>query len=762
MKIKLHTIFIAFVLSVAVSCSVKKYIPEDEFLYTGADLELKTEAEVEDLEAIEEELEGLLRPAPNSKILGMYLGLWAHYKGTQENPGFINRFLNKKIGQEPVYFSQVDPGRTEELLINRLENRGFFYSTSSSEVIRSDQSAKVQYVAEFGEPYTLSEFKLERDSLQIEHEIAGLLEETLIKENSRFDLNTLNQERNRLDSALKEKGYFNFNNDFLIFEADTNLSDSLRKFNLYLRLKQNVPANGIIPYQIDEINVYPNYSINEDGEKLDTTVIAEKNFIQGNEVFRPTLLNEYILLEKDQLYSPQKSRLTSNRLSSIGTYKFVNVRYEEQDSSGTQGHLKTDIYLSPMTKRSVRAELLGVSKSNNFAGPALNLTYRNRNLFQGGETFNLTTRFGYEFQVAGGDRSGLESFEVGLNGDLIFPRVIFFVPIREKFSYAVPKTKIGLGLEYLSRGGLYRLNSFSANYGYFWNPNPFVYHEINPISLNVVNLTRTSPEFEEILDANPFLRRSFEQNFIAGINYTFHYNKLQDKYRKHAIFAGTTIDLAGNTLNLINSISGSDNGEFLGLEYAQYAKADLDFRYYFRPNEQHTIATRLYMGAGFPFGNSVSLPYVKQYFSGGPNSVRAFRIRSIGPGTYRPEGFDNSSFFDQSGDIRFEGNIEYRFPIVSFLKGALFMDAGNIWLMNENEALPGGKFTKNWYKELAIGTGIGLRVDIQFFVIRFDFATPLRYPYLEEGERWANNFDIGSKTWRRDNLIFNFAIGYPF
>src|SRR5690606_27040323 len=210
------------------------------------------------------------------------------------------------------------------------------------------------------------------------------------------------------------------------------------------------------------------------------------------------------------------------------------------------------------------------------------------------------------------------------------------------------------------------------NYGYFWNPNPYVYHEINPISLNVVNLTKTSPEFEEILNANPFLRRSFEQNFIAGINYTFNYNKLQDKYRRHAIFTGVTIDLAGNTLNLINSISGTENGKLLGLEYAQYTKADIDFRYYWRPNEQHTVATRLFMGAGFPFGNSVSLPYVEHYFSGGRNSVTAFRIRSLGPGTYRPENSDNSSYFDQSGDIRFEGHIEDRCPIVPFLKGALF------------------------------------------------------------------------------------------
>jgi len=763
MKIKQHISLISAILLVAVACSVKKYIPEDEFLYTGAELELNSEVKVKDIDDVTEELEGLLRPEPNSKILGMYVGLWAHYKANQEKPGFINRFLNKKLGQEPVYFSQVDPPRTEELIINRLENRGFFYSTSTSEVIRKDKFAKVNYTASFGEPYLLKDYQLDRDSLQIEHEIAGMMEETVIRPGSRFDLKTLNRERARLDSVLKEKGYYNFNDDFLIFEADTNNPDSLRQFRLFLRLKQNVPPKSILPYQIDEINVFPNYSINESEEKLDTTQVAEKNFIQGNVVFRPALLNEYILIEKDEFYSPIKSKLSSNRLSSTGTYKFVNLRYEELKADDSLGHLQANIYLSPMTKRSVRAELLGVSKSNNFAGPALNLSYRNRNLFQGGETFNLSTHFAYELQVAGGDRSNLKSFEVGVNADLIFPRVIFFVPIREKFSYAVPKTKMGLGAEYLSRGGLYRLNSFSANYGYFWNPNPFVYHEINPISLNIVNLTKTSPEFEQILDDNPFLRRSFEQNFIAGINYTFQYNKLQDTYRRHAIYTGVTLDLAGNTLNLINSIAGTENGKFLGLDYAQYAKADIDFRYYYRPNEQHTIATRLFMGAGFPFGNSVSLPYVKQYFSGGPNSIRAFRIRSIGPGSYKPEETSNNSYFDQSGDIRFEGNIEYRFPLVSILKGAAFVDAGNIWLRNENEALPGGKFTKDWYKQLAIGAGIGLRIDIQFFVIRFDFATPLRHPYLEEdGTRWSNNFDIGSKTWRRENLIFNFAIGYPF
>ncbi|MEP0711068.1 BamA/TamA family outer membrane protein [Algoriphagus sp.] len=764
MKIKKFISASYLLLLVAVlSCNVKKYIPEDEFLYTGATLDVKTEEDIKGFKDVEEELESLLRPEPNSKILGMYVGLWAHYKGTKEKPGFINRFLNKKLGEEPVYFSQVTPSRTEDLILNRLENRGFFYSTATSEVTRKEKFASVSYSASISTPYKLTELVVARDSMEIDREIIALMDESLLEEGSRFDLNTLNAERTRIDSALKAKGYYNFNSDYLIFEADTNISDSARLFKLYLRMKRNVPTTGIIPYTIDSINVFPDYSIDENGQKIDTTYLDGKNFIQGEDVFKPRLLNDYILIQKGQRYNPKLSRLSSNRLSSIGNYKFVNLRYEALSTSDSLGHLKGSFYLSPMTKRSVRAELLAVSKSNNFAGPALNLVYRNRNLFKGGETLNLTGRIGYEFQIAGGeDRKGLQSLELGLSADLIFPRVIFFVPIKEKFSYSVPKTKMGLAAEYLSRSQLYNLNSVSANYGYFWNANKYAYHEINPISLNVVNLSKTSPEFEEILDENPFLRRSFEQNFIAGVNYNFNYNKLNDRFRTHGYFLGLGLDFAGNALNLIDKIGGNENGKILGLEYAQYGKVDLDLRYHLNISQNQAIATRLFAGFGFPFGNSGSLPYIKQYFSGGPNSVRAFRIRSIGPGTYRPEDFDVNSFFDQTGDVRIEGNIEYRFPIVSLLKGALFMDAGNIWLINENEALPGGKFTSDWWNQMAVGTGVGLRVDIEFFVIRMDLATPVRIPYLPEGERWGNSFDISSKTWRKENLIFNFAIGYPF
>lgn len=745
-------------------CGISKYIPEDEKLYTGASLEINRDFSVKGFKAVNAELEGLLEPEPNSKILGMRIGLWSHYKMQQEHPGFINRFIYKKLGEEPVYLSDVDAEKTQNLIVNRLDNNGFFFSKVSADVEAGPRKASLNYSVDLAQPYELASYQYEKDSSSIDRSIRELLHKTEIAEGDYFSLEMMKDERVRLNDALKNMGFYNFNPDFLIFEADTNQYDD-KRFDLFLRLKQNAPEKGIVPYEIQNIRVYPNYSSDKYGEGTDTTFVDNVMVIQNELTFKPDLLDQYILIEKDSLYNAKDTRLTSSRLSGIGNFRFVNLRYAETDTSlsGGTGKLDANIYLTPLDKRSIRAELQGVSKSNNFAGPTLLLNYRNRNLFKGGETFNLTAEVGYESQIASGDRESLSAFEIGLKGDLIFPRVVFPIPIKERFAYSVPKTKISLGTAYQDRRGYYRLNTVSASYGYFWNANRFVYHEITPISLNFVDISKTSTAFEEILADNPFLKQSFEHQFIAGITYSFAYNKLMDKYREHSIYFGANLDLAGGGLRLVNNLfNNQDQNKFLGFNYAQYNKGDIDFRYYWRFTEEKLLAVRLFGGLGLPYGNSVSLPFAKQFFSGGPNSIRAFRIRSLGPGSFTPESETTANFFDQAGDIRLEGNLEFRFPIFSYLKGATFVDVGNVWLVNENEALPGGKFGKDWFKELAVGAGIGLRVDIEFFVIRFDLATPLRSPSLPEGERWASEFKLQDSDWRNSNLVFNFAIGYPF
>jgi outer membrane protein assembly factor BamA len=307
---------------------------------------------------------------------------------------------------------------------------------------------------------------------------------------------------------------------------------------------------------------------------------------------------------------------------------------------------------------------------------------------------------------------------------------------------------VSLGVDVLDRTDLYTLSSFSSSFGYSWEGNKYVKHVINPINLEYLNLQNVSTAFDEILDNNPFLRRSFEQQFIAGLNYSFTYNAIADQLKGEGMYLNFNFETAGNGLSLFANGQQQPN-TILGLEYAQFAKADVDFRYHYSlDNKGQKFVGRFFAGLGLPYGNSESLPFVKQYFAGGPYSVRGFRIRALGPGTYVPEDANNS-FFDQAGDIRIEANLEYRFPIISFLHGALFTDAGNVWLMNENPALPGGKFSSSFMQELGISSGFGLRVDVTGFVIRFDLASPIKRPT----QSW--NFEY-------DQPVLNFAIGYPF
>ncbi|WP_142786548.1 translocation and assembly module lipoprotein TamL [Changchengzhania lutea] len=737
------------------ACSVKKYIPEDERLYTGAEVTIDSDSIIKNENLLKAELESVLRPEPNGKFLGMYSGLYFYYKNLKEKPGFINRWLYKKFGEEPVYQSDVKPYEVEELLRNRLENRGFFYSQASSSFTENDKTASVDYKVVVPTPYTMATYTLDSLPSPIYQDIHNIVKDSKLREGMRFDLSNLKMERERIDFNLKKQGYYNFNERFLIFEADTNQYRT-KRFDLFLKLKKDVPEKGIVPYKLSKISVFPNYNVETDTISGPINRFNDKNYIQENLFFKPKYLDQFITLEEGQYYDSQKSKNTARRLATIGAYKFVNIQYQEKDSLLTDslGMLEANIYLSPLNKRAIRAELQAVTKSNNFAGPAVALTFSNRNLFKGGETLNISTKFGYESQIGGKKNSGLSSIELGLKGELIFPRMLIPFKIKnEFFKYAIPKTKMSLSADYLSRTKLYTLLSGTGLFGYLWDANKFITHQINPISINYTRLSKTTEEFDQILDDNPFLKRSFEQQFISGLTYAFTYNGMVETNKKHQIYFETTIDVAGNSLSLFSKEENpGDPKTIFGLEYAQYAKADIDIHYHYNFGKQHILATRLFAGYGLPYGNSDVIPFVKQYFSGGPYSVRSFRIRSLGPGTYNGD-FNNGNFFDQTGNIRLEANVEYRFPLINYLNGALFMDAGNVWNSKENPSLPGGKFSGDFLSELGMGVGFGMRVDVQGFIIRLDLAAPFHDPGLPKGERF--NFDL-------DAPILNFAIGYPF
>src|SRR5690625_3078174 len=755
---KFKNIIFCLVLFSFSACAVKKYIPEDKFLYRGAEIDLKSSEKLKNKSALENKLEEVLYPEPNSRFLGIYPGLHYYYVYHEKSHNFWRKFMYDKLGEKPAYYSESEVENTEEILRNRLENNGIFYSKINSEVKidSSKKTAKVYYDIKADQPYYIKEFIFEADSTDpadINDKILESLNQTLIKEQEDFNLAEFKSERERIDQYLKDRGYYYFNDDFLLFEADTN-TKSKRALNLYLKLKEEMPQKAKYPYIIDSVLVYTGVYNDTVYGVQDTVYVKNVDFIQCKEYpfFKPKHLRPFILLEEGQYYNSESSKFTSRRLSNIGTYKFVNIQYSDSDtivdSSGNR-HLTSTISLSPLPKRGIQFHLEMVTKSNEFTGPRLGAVYTNRNIFRAGEMLRIEPNFGYEKQFSKRNK-GDQTLNLGLKASLLFPRMLFPGDFEDTFRYAIPKTQISAGIDYMNRKNLYTLNSFSTSFGYIWDQNRFVNHNLNLINIDYVKLGDTSERFDQALEENPYLKRSFEQQFIAGLIYRFTYNELSEEDQRGRVYFQGGLDIAGNGLSLFGKKKTDGDRTFLGLRYAQYAKADIDVSYHFdldRKGKQ-TLVGHLFGGWGLPYGNSDALPFVKQFFAGGPYSLRAFKIRGIGPGTYKPDP-DSYSYFDQAGDIRLEANLEYRFPIISFLKGAVFADAGNVWLYKENESLPGGKFSKDFIKEFGIGTGVGVRVDVQGFVIRLDLSSPLKKP----AENW--NFDY-------KNPVFNFAIGYPF
>ena len=752
-----------FALSMCVafaSCNTFKHMPEGEKLYTGAKVRLKSSGNVEGAEReLKYELEDVLSPKPNKVFLGARFGLWLHFQAEKKVGKKLLKKLNQRYGEKPVYLSDVNAIRNEKILLNRLENKGHFGADVKSKTKEKKRTGSMVYRIRVPEAYTVQTYTYLPDSTAIDS-LHAVLQDSLIKRGSRFDTDLMKKERVRIDSYLKNRGFYHFNGDYLNFISDTNHYKD-KRFDLYLQVKENAPKEAVNTYRIGEITVFPDYSFDTpDSLTNDTSSLQGIVFNQGKSKFKPKHLIDYITFRKGDLFS-QKARLaTTRKLSSMGNFQYVSIRYTTDTVPGDSvGTLHATIQLTPFRKRSLQLEVQGVTKSTNFAGPALIASFTNRNLFRGGEILEIAGNASYETQIVKSSTKGLNSFQFKLLTSITFPRV-FPVKIRSKGSYSVPRTKIGFNTSLISRAQYYNLLSFQWEYGFKWNSNRYISQELIPVDLIYSNVFSTTAAFDSILSKNTFLAQSFQDQFIPGLTYSFLFNQLVNNERKHRFFFKLTADIAGNIFGGIQSLAKKKK-EVFGLQYAQYAKLDIDFRYYLKIGRESVWVNRLFVGASIPYGNSSILPYIKQYFSGGPNSIRAFRVRSLGPGSYDAAA-SGASFFDQSGDMKLEFNTEFRHPIYNVLKGAVFLDAGNVWLVNKNPAVPGGEFTKNWYRQIAMGFGYGLRVDIRFLVIRFDFATPLRVPNNSPSEKWEDAVGVWRGAGFGENVVVNFSIGYPF
>lgn len=750
------------VLGVDSGCTNTGYLAQGEKLYTGAELRIERKSEIRDEGDLENQLDKLIVPEPNGKVLGLLrVKLWLYNVG----------LFKESMGEPPVLLQSVRADRIATRMRTLLENRGYFQAEVSYRVREEEKTGSVLYNVAIHPPYTINSITVKGDDSPVLSSIRATMNETVLKVGEPYDLSKLQQERVRIDAALKDKGWFYFAPDFILFQADSSLGE--RKIDLSLILRNRIPEEATRIYTIGNIYIYSGYALNRDSVNApagDTVLVDGYHYIDIDGTFDPEVIVRSVFFVKGSPYTRHVHDQTLNRLMNLGVFKFVSVRLVRADSAGSP-RLDAHIYLTPLLMKTIRFELQGVSKSNDLVGPVFDSSFRNRNLLRGAELFKLTVEAGFEIPVRGAQSSGT-SYELGSRAELEIPKFLIPFELGNGSSLFVPKTRMALGLRLLHRLQYYQMFSVDASFGYNWKETLNKEHSFNPIAVTFAHLTNTTQQFKDLLATNTFLRKSFEEQFTIGQTYSFTYADQLEKDRKNHVYFKGSVDLSGNLIHLVQSLFREEGGtpanpyKIFGTPYSEYSRFDVDVRHYYNTNNQtSSIASRLIAGIGIAHGNSTTLPYVKQFYIGGSNSVRAFDARALGPGSYKtPDSLLAHSFLDQAGDIKLEANIEYRFPIVSVVRGALFVDAGNIWLRNDDPNRPGGRFSgRTFLNEIAVGTGFGIRLDLSFFILRFDLAFPLRVPYLPEGERWVTNrIDFGSASWRKENLVLNVAIGYPY
>lgn len=752
-------------------------------MYTGARMTFETTEHVGRRKTLRSELDEYITPKPNNTVLGMRPGLWWYgVAGTPRKKKGLRSFIRNKLGQPPVLLRDVDEDRVARLLQGQLNNEGYFQSRVTATVHEESRTASVTYRVQLHPPYRLRHivYPTPRDSTYAAV-MRRLYTSSLLKPRQRYQLDNLQAEQQRIEQEVKNLGFYYFDDRYLIFEADStvgNAVDGRRRMDLTLRMEDGIPDRAREIYRLKQVSLYPAYRLDRDSLSMpaDTSQVDGLRYIDAQHAFRSRVLARLVNLRPGNIYRREDQDYTLRHLLDLGVFKYVNIRFE--DVSTDSAYLDGFIYLTPLRKKSLRAEVQTVSKSNNFVGPGLSLTYTNRNFLRGAELFQMKISASYEAQVSRKTSGPLNAFELGITSSLTIPRLMVPVRIPYYSTRYVPKTQIRLSYNTQNRVGYFRLNTINAAFGYTWRESPSRSHELFLMDLNYVRTDKTSPEFREYISGNPILTGAFENQFIAGTRYTFTLNtqmrenllnRRQQSFKIHSFYLTASADLAGNTLRAVQHRVKGEQPEpyqLLGSPYAQYIKGEVDFRHYWQFGRRDKLVSRLVIGIGNAYGNASTLPYIKQFAVGGSNSIRAFPARSVGPGTYNVRSDTSLSralFIDQRGDIKLEGNVEYRFDIFRVIKGAWFIDAGNIWTWREDPARPGSKFHREHFlQELAVGTGFGLRFDFSFFVLRTDLAFPIRKPYLPAHQRWVWQGNGNREVWGFSNAVFNIAIGYPF
>ncbi|MEO6252273.1 MAG: BamA/TamA family outer membrane protein [Ferruginibacter sp.] len=758
--------FIALVLLVAASsCSVRRFLPPGERLYNGSDIIVKKNPEVKQTnKQLKKHIKLAVSPRRNKFILGQPYKVWWWYViGEPKNERGLKSFLRRKFGEAPVLSSRVNAVVTAENLQAYMENTGYFHTTVQGDTINRGYFTEAIYTAQVQPQYLIKSITWVSDSSDLLKLLqARQKERGILKIGQPYRLSDISAERDQLDLYLKTKGYYYFNPDYLMAYADSTVGN--RQVELYLNVKKTTPESAKYPYRINQIIVFPNYTLASN--QLDTNLTGAIRYDgliikDSAKKFKPILFSRTITYRPGSLYNSRNQNSTLNRFINLGTFKFVKNRFEALKDTGDLHRMNVYYYLTPAKKKSFQAEIDAFSKENNSLGAQFSVNWKNRNLFRGAEILTVKAYTGFEVSFADSLRRN-NSFRLGGEARLKFPYyAVPFLHIKENNFYP-PNTSLLLAYELYRRQLFYTKNLFRVQYEFTWKSTIRNEFTLAPVALSYLNASNITDTFYKQAVANPMILLNVYSEAIVGSYFSYTYNNSLGR-RRDKLYFNTSIDLSGNILGLATGAKNFREKKIFNTPFAQYIKTDFDLHYTRTLTNKWDWASRIQVGIGLPYGNSALLPFAKQYIIGGSSSIRGFRVRSLGPGTYKPTAEDQRYFQIIGGDYKFLVNSEIRIPLTSSLHAAVFADAGNIWTKDTLLFGRAGQFSGAWINELAVASGIGLRFDAVVLIIRADLGIPLRKPYLPAGQRWVfNQIDFGSRSWRRENLILNIALGLPF
>lgn len=745
-------------------CSGTRRLADGEVLYNGASIKFENPRLVEHKGSLATELEGKIKSTENTKLMGFSrpsLWLYQHIKEPKKKKG-LRRWLKYKLGEEPVLVEESDLKLSALYMEKYLLDNGYFGSKVNYEVIPKGKTARVVYHVTTHGQYTINNVYLPPDSGKVGHLIHQYKDHLETKPCKAYNLSDLKTDREYITHLARNDGYFDFTKEQVFYYADTTGKD--RKLDIYFRLKDPNDTTLTIRYYIRNITVYTDHSIELEDYDLhyDTTYQDGMRFISATNWISPKAIARNIVLEKGIPFSQTVHEQSINHLLALQVFKFVNIQYEK---TGTDS-LDVVVQLTPTETQDIKVGVEASTSNRSNFGSYFSVDYNHRNLFKGGQRLEVNVSAGAELQFKSTE-SVVNIINLNAEVNYIIPRFITpFPKVNRKTVKNLPVSRITFTENFQKWITYYTINSVDLAYGYDWQKSK-MHHSLNILNINKVKVLSTTSAFDDLLAASDLLQVSFQDILIIGPEYTF-WVSTQDKdnpLRNYIYFRGHA-ETSGNVpygLFRLASPNGSQPYSIIKDPFSQFVRFEADLRHYHPINNNSKLVSRIAGGIGEAYGNSTTLPYVKQFFIGGPNSVRAFPYQSVGPGTYISDSTSTTSL-DRAGTFKLEMNLEYRFGVFSFLKGAVFLDAGNVWLVHADSERPGSQFqVKDFYRELALGTGLGARLDFDFFVIRFDVGLPLRKPYLDQGQRWTwQESDFMKHSWRKDNFTYNLAIGYPF